>query len=424
MNAATVLLYLTGNAAAIRKVASSPMAVPTGILLVLTAGVARNYDQMWFGDSLGWLWGPLVFSIFSGMWLGLFVLRAWSQKPDEPEPVGAARCGTSFFGLFWMTAPLAWLYAIPVERWCNDVDAARWNLTLLAVVATWRVLLMSRAVSIIGNWTFRHSFARVLLAATLEAGALAFFGSLGPRIMASMAGLRLSPAQSVIDDAYSFVLAAILPLLVVCTCLLVFFPGEQKRAGAPRKLEIPARPWRMPWIFLLLSAGFWTWVSIKPQQEQRLNREADQLARKKDWAGLVAFLSKHRQDEFAPSRTLPPLIYEMQSWKRMTEVVQQLSPETAPWVRRYYLNSLGTILSLEDYTRHIDGEDAHRMVDGLDQLEEGPAFAKRFEKILRKILPGELNPQEAKPDSKPGNWLDLRHQNLDELLKKAGGASP
>ena len=64
------------------------------------------------------------------------------------------------------------------------------------------------------------------------------------------------------------------------------------------------------------------------------------------------------------------------------------------------------------------------MVDGLDQLEEGPAFAKRFEKILRKILPGELNPQEAKPDSKPGNWLDLRHQNLDELLKKAGGASP
>ena len=68
MNAATVLLYLIGNAAAIRKVASSPMAVPTGILFVISAGVARNYDQMWFGDSQKWLFGPLFFSAVSGMW--------------------------------------------------------------------------------------------------------------------------------------------------------------------------------------------------------------------------------------------------------------------------------------------------------------------------------------------------------------------
>ena len=60
MNAFTILQYLCGSAAAIRRVASSPVTLPVGIVLVAMAGVARNYDQMVLDWNLKWFLGPLV----------------------------------------------------------------------------------------------------------------------------------------------------------------------------------------------------------------------------------------------------------------------------------------------------------------------------------------------------------------------------
>ena len=104
MNSLTVPLFLFGHAGAIRRVASSPMAVPAGILFVFSAGVARNYDQMWFGESLTWLLMPLGFSLISGLWVFFFVFNAWWGRPAEGDakPCHPIRSLRSFFGLFWM----------------------------------------------------------------------------------------------------------------------------------------------------------------------------------------------------------------------------------------------------------------------------------------------------------------------------------
>ena len=37
-----------------------------------------------------------------------------------------------------LTSPLAWLYALPVERWCDLRTAISLNLWFLAIDAQWR----------------------------------------------------------------------------------------------------------------------------------------------------------------------------------------------------------------------------------------------------------------------------------------------
>jgi hypothetical protein len=188
----------------------------------------------------------------------------------------------------------------------------------------------------------------------------------------------------------------------------------------------------MPWIFLLLTAGFWTWASIKPQQEQRLNREAGNFARKEDWAGLVTFLSTHEKSEFAPANPLPPAVYEYSSWERITAVLSQLTSSTPTWIRSLYLSRLETLLSMGDYRSHmafrLNGYDPDKILTALENLAEGPAFARQHAKELRQVLTGDfpgrhsIDPNTGKPV--PENGIKSTDPHLDKLLQKAGGPPP
>jgi hypothetical protein len=348
MNALTVLLYLFGHGGAIRRIASSPMAVPVSILLVFSAGVARNYDQMWFGDSLWWLAGPLVFSLFSGAWIFLFVGRAWMG----PHPQGvlwrrpSVRALVSFYGLFWMTAPIAWLYAIPVDRWYEPVEAAHWNVRLLATVSVWRVLLMSRVVSVIGEMPFLRAFGKVLLPASIEVLVISFFTGLGPRIMAGMAGLRHSPAEQVLLRALSTAIIVAFFAAVPAIIIQFLYRGRPART-VPWRSETPENFRRFPYLFLTLVAVLCWWISINPQTEQRLTREAVQLYRNKDWAGLIAFLSAHPREEFAPSIPLPPTAWSWEGVDTLPRVIEHLTPQTPAWVRELYVGNLDAVLAQE-----------------------------------------------------------------------------
>src|SRR5436190_1804978 len=126
-----MLGFQFGGKAAIEAVARSRSALPTGIALVLLTGIARNYDQKFILESPLWLIGPLIFSFFSGTFLFAIVYWGFSRRH-----LGAAGTLPSsgqwrrFMALFWMTAPVAWLYAIPVERFLSSYRAAQANLTL------------------------------------------------------------------------------------------------------------------------------------------------------------------------------------------------------------------------------------------------------------------------------------------------------
>src|SRR5690606_14846322 len=120
------------------------------------------------------LLGPLVFSFFSGTVLSLVYSR--SIRPRVSDPMSIGRDYLSFMALFWMTAPIAWLYAIPAERLLEPMAAARLNLAFLAVVSVWRVLLITRVLSVLTGGSMWPIGVRVLLVALIEVLAVIFFG--------------------------------------------------------------------------------------------------------------------------------------------------------------------------------------------------------------------------------------------------------
>src|SRR5262249_23609362 len=113
MRLLTLPLYLVGNRTAILEVARSPWAVPVGFVFVLSAALAREYDGRDLRHEWGHLLLPFAASLAASFVLYLvFYAVAWWRKA---EGRAFLRGYVGFLGLFWMTAPLAWLYGIPWE---------------------------------------------------------------------------------------------------------------------------------------------------------------------------------------------------------------------------------------------------------------------------------------------------------------------
>src|SRR5687768_5420597 len=117
MNLWTLCRFFWGDANAIRTIAQSPRALWVGALFVLSAGFAREYD----GEDLlhePWhLLVPFVASIAASFILYAILFYFVAAEDVEGPPVLSAY--RSFLGLFWMPAPLAWLYAVPYEHFLD-----------------------------------------------------------------------------------------------------------------------------------------------------------------------------------------------------------------------------------------------------------------------------------------------------------------
>ena len=172
MPIATLFRYLIGNRAAIQRIATTRGAVWIGALFVLSAGLAREYDaadliaEPWrllipFGASLG-----TSFLLYC-----LVYLAVWRRTVDSPP---FAPTFVTFLSLYWMTAPLAWLYALPVERLMSAGKATLANLYLLGLVSIWRVALMTRVVNVLFGTGVVAAFWLVMLFADTFALAILF----------------------------------------------------------------------------------------------------------------------------------------------------------------------------------------------------------------------------------------------------------
>ncbi len=160
MTVSTLLRYLIGNRQAILDLASSRWSLLVGALFVLSAGFAREYDGNDLRMEPWHLALPFGASLVSS--LALFCLAWCGQFRKEPRPVFISAY-LSFLGLFWMTAPLAWSYAVPYERFLSAVDAVLANLWTLGLVSVWRVALMSRALVVLLNYRPWAAVSVVLL---------------------------------------------------------------------------------------------------------------------------------------------------------------------------------------------------------------------------------------------------------------------
>lgn len=237
MKALDFLAFLFGSRAAILRLASSRATLGLGFLLVLSAGVARHYDHASLLEDFRWLYGPLAVSLVSSLlvFLAVFVGLRLASK------AGFWTQYREFLGLFWMTAPVAWLYAIPVEHWFEPIAAAKWNLLFLAMVSGWRVLLISRTVSVITNSRFGVSLFFVLIPASLEMAAATFLIRLNYNVVSTMSGAEVRPDMQLMAHAADIVRTGSLVVLGSALAAVVARriygrsgrPGESDRAAEP-----------------------------------------------------------------------------------------------------------------------------------------------------------------------------------------------
>lgn len=250
-------------------------------------------------------------------------------------------------GLFWFTAPIAWLYAIPVERFLDDLNAARANVTLLALVSLWRILLMIRITQVISRASIWLSTLWVMTAAFAEAFVVTFFGGVFARaIIAGMGGLRNSPAEEVVMSVLNLAFSVSFfgfPIAFISTLVFRYSRTKLATSDFPQRIKDA-----MPDRFLIFAATAWIALAIPSQLQGIRSATLDRLVRDEQYVAAVEYLSIHIPSDFWPSRPLPPRVYEWQVFKEVPAIISAVRPEHPDWIHEHMVRRM------DDFARHFE----------------------------------------------------------------------
>ncbi len=413
MKARSIFLYQWADPEAIRDVAQSRSAWWVGGLLVISSGIAREYDQTLFSLYGIRVFLPLIVSFVAATFLRA-VLRTRLQKGTEQstnfsQDVYSLR---TFLGLFWMTAPMAWVYAFPAERYFDTRTAAQINVGLLALVAAWRVTVFSRALVLLTGLGFLDILSALLLPSSLLMG----LGSIGVSLslVRMMGGLRHSPEESVLGIASGITFFASTVIFLLSLGTFLYFRRRKPRG----RLLSPPTGEHAPWKTLAGIFLFWTLISIVPQLEVARTERVRTLIKQGKFKDALSFLSARTKGDFSPVLRLPPDPYEYHGLDTLPKVFQAMDGSEAPWVQAYYLNHLEIAYRHEKY-RHrtllfLNHESFCIQLKGLARLPTGREWAKKHR---QKLITAHDNLSEL-------NGLDAEgtrnHQQRRRLLGQLG----
>jgi hypothetical protein len=348
-----LLCYLVGDRAAILALAAHPRAWIFGLLFVLSAGFAREYD----GEDLvhdPWvLLLPLGASVVSSFLLYLVLYGVRVLRLSRGRTFFAAY--RSFLNLFWLTAPVAWLYAIPYERLLDSVTATKANLMTLALVATWRVALMVRVAVVLFDMRVSVAFFRVMAYADGVA-LLALVFSPFP-IIEVMGGVRLTQTESAVRGAAQLVCCLGGLSFLVWLGVAIATIGDHSRW----QLETHSRgvlQVSLP-VMALAFVSLAVWFVFLPftQPEQQLRRQVESAFRNDEIAKGLALMSEHDPGDFPPHWEPPPRFLKGDRQSLLLDICKEI-PRSNPqmWVRQRFLMRLKVYLetgSFRGYEKEI-----------------------------------------------------------------------
>jgi hypothetical protein len=293
----------------------------------------------------------------------------------------------SFLGLYWMTAPLAWVYAIPVEHFLTEADATRANLWLLGIVSLWRVLLITRVASVL--WSVWHIAAFLPVMLFANSVLLLLVWMMPKPVVEFMGGIRLSEADQVVFDV----------MLVLQVLGIFAWPVWLLGTG------IVAGIWRRSWHFSPkgssqpVSVGAWAagvlpFVVLLPptimsQSTQWLRREVESDLRRGRYESALRRMSAHERTDFPPVWNPPPRIGYGETAPPIVEVAEQLTQtKSSSWVRELFLEKLKTKLSTKDpyFTiwQILEEDEMIRYVAVLEKLpERDHLLADNYQGLVR-----------------------------------------
>lgn len=372
----TITKFLLGNRDTILQIAQDRRWLKVGFLFVIAAGLAREYDAEYLIAEPWYLAIPIAASVVASFLLYCLVYALFVRRAEN-RPTFRKGYGT-FLRLFWLTAPLALLYGIPVERFMAEYNAAVANLWFLAVVALWRVLLVTRVVSVLTGVGLGWVFFPVMLFADLTL--LAGLGLSPHPIISFMGGVRGSPTESLIASLtlgvgiWAFV-SGPLWILVTLTCIRAGKPSWLKAAPSDEMLETSPAPSSHTAIVSML-----VWIFAMPwtQPEQRLRWKVDRELKNNRIADALDMMSSHPREQFPPHFDPRPRNYHGQSSPEATDVMEILVTKPVPeWVRTVYINKLKSEL-LDSWGRFNGAGPLSRVVPILEQMPEGNSLAREL----------------------------------------------
>jgi hypothetical protein len=379
--------YLLGNREAILTIAGNRQALWIGFLFVLSAGFAREYDGE---DLLHEPWRvviPVGASLLSSFVLFSLAYGVAAAK-KAPGRTGFFTNYASFLALFWMTAPLAWLYAIPYERFLSPPDAMRMNLLSLGIVSVWRVALMVRVMMVILDYSLLAALSLVLLFA--DGVALILLQFLPFPLIIVIGGVRLTEAEE-IQRAVACKVFEIggcsLPLWGM-GCLIFLMRSRPKWQVS---VEVPSTRGSL----IVLAFGsvlVWSFILPWTQPEQIRKRRVEKAVAQKRFVDALAELSRHTLADYPSGWDPPPRHLDMLSNPDLLEMLKAiLANETAPWVRQHFFEKFADLLGSHGVIR----EDTLYLVGyWFSDLPEGAEVVAELErhghaelaKALKKVI--------------------------------------
>lgn len=372
MGIGTLLGYLIGSRRAILTLADHPHSWLLGLVFVLSAGFAREYDGEDLLHEPWYLAIPLGASLVSSFLL-FCVLYVPSRIAGASGPsfVAAYRV---FLGLFWMTAPLAWLYAIPYERLLDPVSAAYANVYTLALVSAWRVALMVRVGVVLFGLSPWAALFRVM--AFSDSAALVAINFLPFSIIEIMGGVRVSEADSVVRSAAGFV-ACWGGCSLIVWWLLAFSAGNRYSWADSEALGSASRPrGHVSWplrILAVVSLAIWMPILPFTQPEQQVRWRVETAFREGRIHDALIELSAHERDDFPPQWEPPPRFLKGDHATMILDIWEEiLRNDPAPWVRQHYLERFKEFVERRAYRNE------EKVANLLNQMPEGAALLRKW----------------------------------------------
>jgi hypothetical protein len=383
----TWLGFLAGRRSAIVALAGSRQALWVGLLFVLSAGLAREYDGVYLAREPWHVVLPLVASIATSCLL--FALVYLGKRQHGLETLRWRLHYRTLLTFFWMTAPLAWLYAVPVERFLEPGAATRANLWFLAIVSVWRVWLITRALSVWLGERFWVMIWTVLFFADTVALVLA---TVTPTpIWDVMGGIRLPARESIIIGIKLMIwfFGGIAWVLLGIAASVAMFLGNSKWSlnQSSRDVRIGKSVW---WFAsLLLIAG--SLLLPFTQAEQQRAWQVKHLLQSGQVPEGVRYMSQFPREAFPPQWDPPPKTAYGETTPKVVEILAAMDRVDAQlWLRKMYVEKLLT--QPTGISDAMDGsltDNTAAMAQVLDFLEREPPdgeFGQSVSWELRRAL--------------------------------------
>jgi hypothetical protein len=321
------LLFLAGHRGAIERIAATRRAWMIGAILVLSAGIARNYDHLDLLREPEWFIGPFVASAVSVVFI--FLCIAGRLKLDA---VGNYhRQWGTFLTLAWMTAPCAWLYGIPVESMTDIITATKWNIAFLAIVSLWRVVLMTRAVAVLTGVTSLRALVLILAPAAFEMMVGSVSKSMS--LVQIMGGVRLPPHTKLLQEASHFATEASFWVFVVAVIACWRIKGV---AATPLDRPGASVAPRSALAVAAVSVAAWALAAL-PFHGKIVNRDRlQQLIRERKFTQAVDFASLKTRADFPQHYHVPPDPHR--GWFPVG-LLDAMSTDTPGWLREEWTES-------------------------------------------------------------------------------------